>query len=115
MKPGQHDHFIEFLYIMYPNGTKLRKLVDRAAKCYKAALDYIGPETLELRMATGYGVNNKIAMIKKVREVYGWGLKESKDAVDAISAGYPFVFKGTPEQHANMERALVDFPGVIVC
>ncbi|HVI40642.1 MAG TPA: ribosomal protein L7/L12 [Anaerovoracaceae bacterium] len=31
----------------------------------------------------GFGMTDKIAAIKKVREVSGWGLKEAKDFVEA--------------------------------
>jgi large subunit ribosomal protein L7/L12 len=53
---------------------------------------YIGPpgdwtdeeDTTFKLMLTGYAPANKISVIKAIRQITGWGLKESKDASESL-------------------------------
>ncbi len=69
----------------------------RQAKAYVATLDETGspppppsdtpaaiPDNLAAEVAASLRNNQKILAVKQVRQATGWGLKESKDYVDAI-------------------------------
>lgn len=75
--------------ILLGGGTALIVRLNRGAR-HAAALDEpIRPEHLEEHLRTLIQQNKQIRAIKLLREQTGMGLKDAKDAIDALAAGRP--------------------------
>ncbi|MBC7264399.1 MAG: 50S ribosomal protein L7/L12 [Chloroflexi bacterium] len=56
----------------------------------------------------------KVKVIKAVREITGLGLKESKDAVDAVASGPSVIRKGVSKDEAAAAKAKLEEAGAVV-
>jgi hypothetical protein len=66
--------------------------------------DYKGIITITGCVAT----SNRVAMVKAIRTVTGWGLKESKDALDLMLEGKPQQLTVNPKHRHVAMRELRD-------
>lgn len=90
-RPGQYEHFVEFLAVMYPKAARLHRMIERAATCYKAAMEYIEEEDILYfvrlsRSNTAFN-GNKIQLIKTIRQHTGLDLKDSVNVTNNLLAG----------------------------
>lgn len=74
-----------------------------------AAADDEGPTNFNV-MLKEHG-SNKIAVIKKVKEVAGLGLKEAKDLVDSCPAA---IKENVPQDEANKLKGELEEAGAVV-
>jgi len=63
-------------------------------------------DTIVLRRANAAGIANRVAAIKEIRNWTGLGLKEAKDASDAVESGRSVRITVKPAEHHSAMRAL---------
>lgn len=63
-------------------------------------------DTIVLRRAQASGIANRVAAIKEIRNWTGMGLKEAKDASDAVESGRSVRITVKPQEHHSAMRAL---------
>ncbi len=63
-------------------------------------------DTIVLRRANAAGIANRVAAIKEIRNWTSLGLKEAKDASDAVESGRSVRITVKPAEHHSAMRAL---------
>lgn len=63
-------------------------------------------DTIVLKRTLAAGMANRVAAIKEIRNWTGMGLKEAKDASDAVEAGRSVRIKVEPQNHYSAMLAL---------